>query len=82
MDKYTDESLCVVFVCDGGERMILSANLSGQGLVAPSEKHFFVKDYSESEGLADGIERAGFAEVLARYTFGSFDASACLMVLV
>lgn len=84
--KYHDGSLAVVAEGDDedgmGTRETLSTNLSAYGFV-PGPNQFFVKDYSEHEGLAVALAMRGIATLVdpAPYTFGPHDAKAYLMQL-
>jgi hypothetical protein len=77
---YSDGSLAVVFRSNEGNTT-LSVNLADYG-ATPPEDHFFVKNYSEGEGMVEAIEKAGIAEALADFRFGSFDTTATLMKLI
>ena len=63
-------------------REVLSINLEAYGLVPDSADQFYVKNYSEHEGLADALVAAGVAEKVphrkVRFGYGS----AYLMKLV
>ena len=69
--QYADGSLALTFTSEGGEPLAtLSVNLEEHGLIAP-EGFIFVKNYSEGEGLAVGLEAAGIADPRGEVSFGS-----------
>ena len=78
--EYRDGTLAVVFSSNEGNTT-LSVNLADYG-ATPPEDHFFVKNYSEGEGMVEAIEKAGIAEALADFRFNAFDTTATLMKLV
>lgn len=79
MHEYVDGQLALEFrSLDGEPLAILSINLVGHGLIAPSG-HVFVKNYSEGEGLTEAMEEAGIATYVETVFFGPYDLSADLM---
>lgn len=76
--RYRDGQPRIEFYGQGAT--ILSINLSAYGLIAP-EGHFFTKDYSEGEGMAEAIENAGIAKRIAQVTFGPHGTTASLMAM-
>lgn len=77
--RYRDGQPRVEF-SSGEGTTVLSINLSAYGLIAP-EGHFFTKDYSEGEGMAEAIEDAGIAQRLCRVKFGPYGTTASLMTM-
>jgi hypothetical protein len=78
--EYRDGTLAVSFQSNEGDT-VLSVNLADYGLNAP-ENHFWVKNYSEGEGMADAIQEAGIATPFCVTTFGPYNTTATLMKLV
>jgi len=80
--KYIDGSLAVTFTAPDGEPLAtLSVNLADHGIIAPPDC-FYVKNYSEGEGLAAALEIAGVAEYvlpLRVAEFGQWGTTASLM---
>lgn len=82
-----DGPLAVMFFgfATTGEKVeeVLSINLDQYNMVpADNDRQFYVKDYSEHEGLADALEAASIAQKgREKVHFGPFDASAYLMTL-
>jgi len=76
---YSDGSLAVVFSSNEGNTT-LSVNLADYDLNAP-ENHFWVKNYSEGEGMADAIQKAGIGYPSCVTTFGPHKTTATLMKL-
>jgi len=80
---YRDGSLAVLFVStnpDSFSRLPLSVNLEAYGMI-PADGCFFVKNYSEYEGMADAIVEAGIATKVGVFEFGPYDATVTLMRL-
>jgi hypothetical protein len=78
--RYRDGSLRLLFIGNTGTTT-LSINLSDYGLEAP-EGCFFTKNYSEGEGMAEAIEKAGIAKPIVDESFGRFGTTATLMKLI
>ena len=78
---YSDGSLAVVFSSNEGNTT-LSVNLTAYGLRPPDpENYFWVKNYSEGEGMADAICEAGIGYPSCVATFGPHKTTATLMKL-
>ena len=80
--KYIDGTLAVSFLSSSDEgAFVLSVNLADHGHHAP-ENHFWVKNYSEGEGMAKAIQEAGIATpVRVTPPFGPHKTTATLMKL-
>lgn len=78
--EYGDGSLALLGHDDEGGRETLSVNLIQHGLVAPAGQ-FYVKDYSEHEGLADALVTAGVATKGEPVEVGPFGSTCYLMTL-
>lgn len=77
---YANGTLAVGLV-DLDEREIISVNLVAYGL-APAADQFYVKNYSEHEGLAVALMQAGIAEKVGEVTYGPYESSATLLRLI
>lgn len=76
--EYGDGTLAVTLNTDEGPER-LSINLGAYGNTPP-EGHIWVKDYSEHEGMAEAIEKAGIAIRTGRKaSFGHGSAQLMLM---
>lgn len=67
------ETAAVLFTDEGTEH--ISTNLIAYGFVAQPGQ-FFVKDYSEHEGLAQSIVDAGLGTITQTITFGPLNLTA------
>lgn len=67
--RYIDGSLALLLNYDDGDMDKLSINLC-QYAMTPGDNCIFVKDYSEHEGLAQAMEKAGLGHTLKRVWFG------------
>jgi len=71
---YQDGSLAVALVEPNGyEYMLLSVNIKGYG-ITPAKDCFFVKDYSEHQGLAEALENTGFFKITKHMQLGQYNA--------
>lgn len=75
--RYEDGTLAVIW-----DDSVVSINLTAYDLPVPTGNQFYVKDYSEHEGLAEAMERAGFAFRTHEVRFGPFNSRGYLMELV
>jgi hypothetical protein len=78
--SYDNGSLAVMADTDDGAA-VLSVNLAAYGLVPASPDQFYVKDYSESVGLAKLIEEQGFATKVGEVFVGQYNSRCILMQL-
>lgn len=62
----------------GEELMIATVNIPE--IKVPPD-YFFIKNYSENEGLTDCLERQGFIDVVRRCKYGDFRVSVDLCKL-
>lgn len=55
----------------GTER--LSVNLAEQGLLPQGPNNVFIRDYSETRGVAQSLAKAGVARIIRQVPIGNFD---------
>ncbi|KIA74385.1 hypothetical protein ANMWB30_09580 [Arthrobacter sp. MWB30] len=73
---YAEEHASLMLVdTQYGTRERLSVNLQAYGL-APKQGHVFIKDWSESHGVAASLAQAGIVEITGAYSVGNFRSTA------
>lgn len=76
--EYDATQECLVHTDEeSGDQEILTINLRSEGL-QPRPGEVFVKDWSEQEGFARAMEKAGLVEVLSEVSAGRFNSRAYL----
>lgn len=69
---YVDGATALQLMTEEGPET-LSVNLSAYGL-HPDPGNVFIKDYSEHEGLAQALVKAGLAEIVREVVIGGYGA--------
>lgn len=76
--QYDNGTLAVMLSDDEGVEVV-SINLVAYDVPKPADNQFYVKNYSEHEGLPFALRDAGIAHMIRPVVYGPYDTAAYLM---